>query len=77
MSKKHNRNKPAPKKQQESLFQEAWGNMSEDMARVMPDFLVKGLKGGKRKTWVIVIVTLVELLVLGAVGKFIYDWFAK
>ena len=66
---------PAPKKKQDSVFTEAWENMSEDMAKVMPDFLQKGLKGGKRKVWVMVAITFVELVVLGVVGKFVYDWF--
>ena len=65
------------KKQQDSVFKEAWENMNEDMGRVMPDFLVKGLKGGKKKLWVVVVVTFVELVVLGVVGKFSYDWFFK
>ena len=62
-------------KQQDSVFTEAWKNMNEDMAKVMPDFLQKGLKGGKRKVWVMVAITFVELIVLGVVGKFVYDWF--
>ena len=90
MSKKHNKKKSLPKqkqsaqkkqvskkKQQDSVFKEAWENMNEDMARFMPDFLVKGLKGGKRKAWVMVAITFVELVVLGVVGKFAYDWFMK
>jgi len=91
MSKKHNKKKltpnkkqqasknkqHAPKKQQESVFTEAWQNMSEDMAKFMPDFLVKGLQGGKRKAWVMVAITFLELVVLGVVGKFAYDWFTK
>ncbi len=85
MSRKHSKKKQAPrnkqqaphKKQQDSVFKEAWENMSEDMARVMPDFLVKGLKGGKRKAWVMVAITFVELVVLGMVGKLAYDWFMK
>ena len=32
---------------------------------------------GKGKAWVVVVVTLVELLILGVVGKFVYDWFFK
>ena len=66
---------PTPKKKQDSVFTEAWENMSEDMAKVMPDFLQKGLKGGKRKVWVMVAITFVELVVLGVVGKFVYDLF--
>ncbi len=72
--------KPNPthkKKQQGTVFTEAWENMSEDMARVMPDFLQKGLKGGKRKVWVMVAITFVELVVLGVVGKYLYDWFTS
>lgn len=64
-------------KKRDSVFKEAWENMSEDMGKVMPDFLQKGLKGGKRKVWVMVALTFVELVVLGVVGKFIYDWFVK
>jgi hypothetical protein len=78
MAKKQTRKKPVPvKKPQDSVFREAWENMSEDMARVMPDFMSKGLQGGKKKLWVVLLVTVVELLVLGAVGKFVYDWFVK
>jgi hypothetical protein len=78
MNKKQNKKKPTPKKkQQDSVFTEAWENMSEDMAKIMPDFLQKGLKGGKRKAWVMVAITFVELVVLGVVGKFVYDWFVK
>lgn len=83
MSNKFKKKQPTPKskqpvskkKQQDSVFTEAWENMSEDMAKVMPDFLQKGLKGGKRKVWVMVAITFVELVVLGVVGKFVYDWF--
>lgn len=77
MTKKLISKKPVPKKAQGSVFQEAWDNMSEDMSRVLPDFMVKGLRGGKRKVWMMVVMTLVELLILGAVGKFIYDWFTN
>lgn len=64
-------------KRQESVFAEAWENMSEDMSKLTPAFLQKGLKGGKRKAWVMVVVTFVELVVLGVVGKFVYDWFVE
>lgn len=69
-------NRPAPKKR-DSVFTEAWENMSEDMAKVMPAFLQKGLKGGKRKVWVMVAITFAELVVLGVIGKFVYDWFVE
>ena len=75
-NKQHNKQgRTSKKKQQDSVFTEAWENMNEDMAKVMPDFLAKGLKGGKRKVWVMVAITFVELVVLGVVGKFAYDWF--
>lgn len=78
MSKKHNRTKPAPvKKPQDSVFKEAWENMNDDMAKIMPDFLAKRLQNRKGKAWVMVVITIVELVVLGAIGKFVYDWFVK
>ncbi len=75
-NKSQSKNRPAPKKQ-DSVFTEAWENMSADMAKIMPAFLQRGLKGGKRKVWVMVAMTFVELVVLGVVGKFIYDWFVE
>ena len=75
-NKPQSQNRPALKKQ-DSVFTEAWENMSEDFGKVMPAFLQKGLKGGKRKVWVMVAITFVELVVLGVVGKFIYDWFVE
>ena len=86
MSKKKNIKKSPPaknaqvkktraQKQQDSVFTEAWENMSEDMGKIMPDFLTKRLQDRKGKVWVLVAITFVELVVLGVVGKFIYDWF--
>jgi hypothetical protein len=70
--------KPAPgSKHRDSVFKEAWENMNDDMARIMPGFLAKRLQGRKGKAWVMVVITLVELVVLGAVGKFAYDWFVN
>lgn len=78
MSRKHNKKRPAPKnKHQDSVFKEAWANMSDDMAGIMPDFLAKRLQDRKGKVWAMVAITFVELVVLGVVGKFIYDWFMK
>jgi hypothetical protein len=75
-NKPQHQNRPASKKQ-DSVFTEAWENMGEDFSKFMPEFLQKGLKGGKRKVWVMVAITFVELVVLGVVGKFIYDWFVE
>jgi hypothetical protein len=62
---------------QDSIFKEAWGNMNNDMAKIMPAFITSrlGKKGGK--LWVMIVVTLLELVVLGVVGKLVYDWITK
>lgn len=78
MSKKHNKVKPSSgRKPQDSVFKEAWDNMNADMSKVMPDFLAKRLQSRKGKLWVMVVITFVELVVLGVAGKFAYDWFVK
>ena len=74
MSNKQKKKKSVSSKQQDSVFKEAWGNMNDDMARVMPDFIAKRLRKKEGKLWLMVVVTLVELIVLGVVGKFLYDW---
>ena len=76
VNKTQSQSRPASKKQ-DSVFTEAWENMSEDFGKFMPAFLQKRLKGGKRNVWVMVAMTFVELVVLGVVGKFIYDWFVE
>lgn len=88
MSQKKNVKKKAPvkkpsdqkkqvHKQKDSVFTEAWENMSEDMGKFMPEFLTKRLQDRKGKVWAMIAMTVVELVVLGAVGKFVYDWFMK
>ena len=79
MSNKLKKKKPAKNysSHQDSVFKEAWENMNNDFARFMPGFLTKRMPKGKGKAWVVALVTLVELLVLGIVGKSIYDWFFK
>lgn len=78
MSKKQSKGKPLPRqKPRDSVFREAWDNMNHDMARVMPEPLAKRLQSRKGKLWVMVTITIVELVVLGVLGKFAYDWFAK
>ena len=62
---------------QDSVFKEAWENMNNDFSKFMPGFITKRIPKGKGKAWVVVLVTLVELLVLGVVGKFVYDWIVK
>lgn len=76
MSKRQQHKPPrGGKKPPDSVFREAWQKMNEDFARVMPGFLGKRLQGRQGKLWLVVAVTLVELVVLGVVGKLVYDWF--
>ncbi|PLX84102.1 MAG: hypothetical protein C0617_09210 [Desulfuromonas sp.] len=58
------------KKKQDSVFKEAWENMSGDFERLLPEKLRE--RKGKKKfvLWLFVL----ELLVLGAVGKFVWEW---
>jgi len=78
MSNKLKKNKTtSSQSHQDSIFKEAWQNMNEDMSRFMPEFITKRRPKGKGKVWVVVVVTLVELLILGVVGKLVYDWLVK
>ena len=62
------------KKSQESVFKEAWENMCRDFSGFLPEALAEKLTPGKKGWKVVVLVTLLELLLLGVVGKFAYDW---
>ena len=66
---KANSKKQSPGKQQESVFREAWENMSADFNRLLPE---KARNKDKKKfvLWLFIL----ELLVLGVAGKFLYDW---
>lgn len=70
--KKKSRTKHRPPKKQQSVFLEAWSNMSEDFNRLMPEKLRQ--RKGKKKfvLWLFVL----ELVVLGVVGKFVIGWVA-
>jgi hypothetical protein len=59
-----------PRKAEQSIFAEAWRNMSADMEKFLP----KKMRGGKAKWQFAVALALFELVVLGVVGKLIYDW---
>ncbi len=75
MANKFKKRKPAVSQgRQESVFKEAWDNMNEDMARVLPDFIVRHLQNRQGRGWVVFALVMVELLVLGVVGKLLYDW---
>lgn len=76
-SKSKKQKAPRRKGQQESVFSEAWENMSNDLSKVMPDFLAKRLQGGKKSVTTMVIMAVVELAILGVIGKLVYDWFTS
>ena len=54
-----------------------WENMNHDMSKFLPGFITRRLQKKEGKMWVVVAVTVVELLVLGFAGKLIYDWLAN
>ena len=62
--------KKTPKKQPESVFREAWENMSEDFNRLLPEKLRQ--RPGKKKfvLWLFV----AEMVVLGMIGTAVYRW---
>ncbi|MEA3544479.1 MAG: hypothetical protein U9R69_04570 [Thermodesulfobacteriota bacterium] len=60
------------KKQRDSVFKEAWENMSEDFNRFMPE----KLRGRKDKKKFVLWLFILELVVFGAIGTFIYNWWA-
>lgn len=57
-------------KPKESVFAEAWQKMTADMEKFLP----RKLHGGKGRWILALFVTMIELLVLGAVGTFVYAW---
>ena len=59
-----------PKKVEQSVFAEAWQNMSADMGKFLP----QKFREGKGKWKFALAFALLELLVLGVVGKYLYDW---
>ncbi len=58
------------KKKQESVFKEAWENMSEDFNRFMPE----KLRGRKDKKKFVLWLFILELVIFGAIGTFVYRW---
>jgi hypothetical protein len=61
------------KKKQDSVFREAWDNMSEDINKIMPEKL-QGKQGKKKFVlWLF----LLEVVVLGVIGKLVYNWLSK
>lgn len=60
------------KKKQESIFKEAWENMSEDFNRFMPEKLRQKKNKKKFVLWLFIL----ELVAFGAIGTFVYQWWA-
>lgn len=58
------------KTEQESVFKEAWDNMSRDMEKLLPEKMRK--REGKKKFFILF--AILELVLLGIVGKLFYDW---
>lgn len=57
-----------PKK--ESVFKEAWDNMSNDFNRLLPE----KFQGQKDKKKFVLWLFILEVVVFGALGTFIYRW---
>ncbi|MDA3902829.1 MAG: hypothetical protein PF441_05185 [Desulfuromusa sp.] len=61
------------KKQRKSVFKEARDNMSEDFNKFMPEKL-RAQKGKKKFVlWLFIL----EVVVLGVLGRFIYKWWLE
>ena len=58
------------RKKQDSVFKEAWENMSEDFNRFMPEKLKQRTDKKKFVLWLFIL----ELVIFGAIGTFIYRW---
>ncbi|PLX86874.1 MAG: hypothetical protein C0618_08230 [Desulfuromonas sp.] len=56
--------------QQSSIFKEAWNNMSRDIEKILP---TTGRQGSNKKRFILWLFV-IELVVFGVAGKFLYDW---
>ena len=61
------------KTQKESVFKEAWDNMSDDFNKLLPE----KLQGKKDKKKFVLWLFIVEVVVCGAIGTFIYRWWTS
>jgi len=72
------RHRPQPgragQQPQQSVVKEAWDNYRADLARLLPAGLAKKLESRRVRIGLTVAVTLLELVVLGVVGKWLYTW---
>jgi hypothetical protein len=68
--KKRTRTRDQASRKQQNVFQKAWSNMSADFNRLMPEKLRQRKDKKKFVVWLFIL----ELVVLGVVGKFVYGW---
>lgn len=68
--KKKPQNKRPSAKQQQSVFKEAWENMTEDFNRLLPEKL-RNKDKKKFALWLFVL----EVVVIGVIGKLVYEWY--
>jgi hypothetical protein len=61
--------KKKPVKIEQSVVSEAWQNMSADMEKFLP----QKLRGGKGRWKFALALALFELVLLGVVGKYLYE----
>ena len=61
------------KTQKESVFKEAWDNMSDDFNKLLPE----KLQGKKDKKKFVLWLFIVEVIVCSAIGTFIYSWWTS
>jgi len=68
--KKKSQSKCQPgKAKQQSVFQEAWDNMSEDFNKLLPEKL-RNQDKKKFALWLFIL----EVVVLGVIGTLVYEW---
>ena len=67
-------NKPDKNRPRDGILKEAWDHMREDLSRILPAPLLEKFGQGRRSWHLMLLITILELVVLGVVGKFIYDW---
>jgi hypothetical protein len=58
------------KPQKESVFKEAWNNMSEDFNGLLPE----KFQGKKDKKKFVLWLFILEIVVFGAIGSLVYRW---
>ncbi|HKL27223.1 MAG TPA: hypothetical protein VJ910_13445 [Desulfuromonadales bacterium] len=63
-------------KPRQGIVKEAWDNMRRDLSRFLPAAAVEKLGKGRRSWQLMLLIAVLELIVLGILGKLAYDWLA-